>query len=175
MFDIGFWELALIGLLALVVLGPKRLPEAAATAGRWVGKLRRFVANVKRDLDGEFQSGDLAEFRRLKAELGQTKRMLEESSSALVKGFTDGARHIADDGGLDAGLEVKKKRPAVVKKTKKKTKALKNAAPRIGTKPTRKKKTGKKSPPPKKKKAVKKPVKKTKKAKRKIKKKAQVS
>jgi Tat protein translocase TatB subunit len=49
MFDIGIWELALIGVLALVILGPHRLPEVARTAGKWVGRMRQFVASVKSD------------------------------------------------------------------------------------------------------------------------------
>jgi len=162
MFDIGFWELTLIGLLALVVLGPKRLPEAASTAGRWVGKLRQFIANVKRDLDGEFQSGDLAEFRRLKAELSQTKRMLEESSSQLVRDFSEGAQGIADGDEPEFYLEAKKKKSSTRKKTKKKAKTP--------AKTPKKKKVGKKAAVPKKKKKVsKKPSRKIKKGKKKVK------
>ena len=50
MFDIGFSELVAVGLIALIVLGPKRLPEVARTAGRWMGQLRRFIADVKQDI-----------------------------------------------------------------------------------------------------------------------------
>jgi len=56
MFDIGIWELALIGLLALIILGPQRLPEVARTAGKWVGRMRQFVASVKSDFDNELQT-----------------------------------------------------------------------------------------------------------------------
>ncbi len=150
MFDIGFWELTLIGLLALIVLGPKRLPEAASTAGRWVGKLRQFVANVKRDLNSEIQSGDLAEFRRLQKELVKTKQILEESSFQLVKDLSHGAQSIADDADAKSHLEAKKKKSTSKKKTKKKTKALTKTL----TKTTKKKKVGKKAAIPKKKKKV---------------------
>ena len=61
MFDIGITELALIGLLALLLLGPKRLPEVARTAGRWLGNLRRFVASVKEDFDQELRSEELTD------------------------------------------------------------------------------------------------------------------
>jgi sec-independent protein translocase protein TatB len=44
MFDIGFWEMAFIGVIALVVIGPERLPGVARTAGLWVGKARRMPA-----------------------------------------------------------------------------------------------------------------------------------
>jgi sec-independent protein translocase protein TatB len=89
MFDIGFSELVVIGLIALIVLGPKRLPEVARTAGRWVGQLRRFVADVKQDLDREVHSEDLAELRKLKQELDGTRRLMENGSGELLRGFAE--------------------------------------------------------------------------------------
>lgn len=59
MFDIGFWELALIGVVALLVVGPERLPGLARTAGMWVGRLRRFVSSVKSDIDRELRADEL--------------------------------------------------------------------------------------------------------------------
>jgi sec-independent protein translocase protein TatB len=81
MFDVGFSELALIGVLALIVLGPKRLPEAARTAGLWIGRLRSFISNVKDDLDRELQGGELEELRKLKQELDETRRIVREQSA----------------------------------------------------------------------------------------------
>lgn len=83
MFDVGFSELVLIALLALIVLGPKRLPEVARTAGRWLGRLRRFMNDVKQDLDKELHSAELSELRKLKQELDDTRRVIEESSGQL--------------------------------------------------------------------------------------------
>jgi sec-independent protein translocase protein TatB len=62
MFDIGFWELFLIGILALLVIGPERLPGAARSAGYWVGRARRYIEGVKNDVESEF---DMSEFKRL--------------------------------------------------------------------------------------------------------------
>lgn len=62
MFDIGFWEILLILVLALVVIGPERLPGAARTLGLWVGKARRYVEGVKGEVEQEF---DLSEFKRV--------------------------------------------------------------------------------------------------------------
>jgi len=59
MFDIGFWEIALILVLALVILGPERLPHAARTVGRFVGKARRYVEGVKSEVEKEFDTGEL--------------------------------------------------------------------------------------------------------------------
>ena len=48
MFDIGFWELAMLGVIALLVIGPERLPKAARVAGLWFGKIRGFVPALAR-------------------------------------------------------------------------------------------------------------------------------
>ncbi|MDH3311005.1 MAG: Sec-independent protein translocase protein TatB [Gammaproteobacteria bacterium] len=89
MFDIGFSELVAVSLIALIVLGPKRLPEVARTAGRWMGQLRRFITDVKQDIDREIHSEDLAELRKLKEELNDTRQMMQNTSGELVKGFTE--------------------------------------------------------------------------------------
>ncbi|HEN46836.1 MAG TPA: twin-arginine translocase subunit TatB [Mizugakiibacter sp.] len=59
MFDIGFWELALIMVVALMVIGPDRLPGLARTAGRWIGKAQAKVHSVKADIDRELAAGEL--------------------------------------------------------------------------------------------------------------------
>ena len=53
MFDIGFWELIILFGIALLVLGPERLPRVAATAGRWVGEARAVVRNLQRQINLE--------------------------------------------------------------------------------------------------------------------------
>jgi sec-independent protein translocase protein TatB len=62
MFDIGFWEILLILVMALIVLGPERLPQAARSVGYWVGKARRYVEGVKDQVESEF---DTTELKRL--------------------------------------------------------------------------------------------------------------
>ena len=47
MFDMGFQEIVLIGIIALIIIGPERLPGVARNVGLWVGKMQRFVAGVK--------------------------------------------------------------------------------------------------------------------------------
>lgn len=85
MFDVGFSELVVIALVALIVLGPKRLPEVARTAGQWLARLRRFVSDVKQDFDRELQHADLAELQKLRQELDETRRVVEETSSRLIQ------------------------------------------------------------------------------------------
>lgn len=53
MFDIGFWELVLISIIALIVIGPDKLPSFARNLGYWTGKIRRLVNNTKRELSQE--------------------------------------------------------------------------------------------------------------------------
>jgi sec-independent protein translocase protein TatB len=59
MFDVGFWELTIIAVVALIVIGPERLPKVARTAGHWIGRGRRFVASVKADIDKEIKAEEL--------------------------------------------------------------------------------------------------------------------
>lgn len=61
MFDVGFWELGLIMLIALLVVGPERLPALARTVGAWIGKLRRMVSDVKAEVDRELRADALRE------------------------------------------------------------------------------------------------------------------
>ena len=56
MFDIGFWELAIIGIVALFVIGPERLPEMVQTIGQWVGQFQRLILNLKREIEAETRS-----------------------------------------------------------------------------------------------------------------------
>ncbi len=79
MFDIGFWELSLIGIMALIVLGPERLPGAARTAGRMLGKARRMVTDIKRDLKDELDAAELADLKSVKADLEDATRSFKSN------------------------------------------------------------------------------------------------
>ncbi len=61
MFDVGFFELLLIGMVALLVVGPERLPKLARTVGMWLGRGRRFISSVKEDIDREIKADELRE------------------------------------------------------------------------------------------------------------------
>ncbi len=76
MFDIGFWEMSVIALIALVVLGPERLPGLARTAGLWIGRARRMIADVKSDIDREIRNSELKEMESLKNDIEKTGRDL---------------------------------------------------------------------------------------------------
>lgn len=55
MFDVGFWELILFFVVALVVVGPERLPRLARTVGLWIGKAQRIVSEVKEEVEREIR------------------------------------------------------------------------------------------------------------------------
>jgi sec-independent protein translocase protein TatB len=59
MFDIGFTELLLIGLVSLVILGPERLPGAIRTTGLWIGRAKRSFANVKAEVEREIGADEI--------------------------------------------------------------------------------------------------------------------
>ncbi|MFP5407909.1 MAG: Sec-independent protein translocase protein TatB [Gammaproteobacteria bacterium] len=59
MFDIGFTELMIIGVVALIVIGPERLPKVARTAGHLYGRMQRYVSTVKADISNEIQLDEL--------------------------------------------------------------------------------------------------------------------
>ena len=94
MFDVGFTEILMIGVVALVVIGPERLPAVAKTAGQWIGKLQRFVRGVKTDLASELQSGDLKkligdqreQINELKNMVNSAKKDFETNSRDIVQG-----------------------------------------------------------------------------------------
>ncbi|MCP5277939.1 MAG: twin-arginine translocase subunit TatB [Thiobacillus sp.] len=74
MFDISFTELLVIGVIALIVIGPERLPKVARTAGQWVGKLNRFVSQVKQDIDRDIR---LDELRKMQQEMKDSAQKYE--------------------------------------------------------------------------------------------------
>ena len=70
MFDVSFSELMLIGVVALVVIGPERLPKVARTAGHLFGRMQRYVATVKADIEREVNAVDLkGDLQNLKKEV----------------------------------------------------------------------------------------------------------
>lgn len=81
MFDLGFSELMVIGVVALVVLGPERLPKVARQAGQWMGKLQRYVADVKADINRQME---LEELRNLQKEVKQTAQEVKNSLEGAV-------------------------------------------------------------------------------------------
>jgi len=81
MFDIGFSEMVVIGLVALIVIGPERLPRVARTLGHLVGRLQRYVADVKADINREVE---LDELRKMKDNQQQAATGFESSVQSEI-------------------------------------------------------------------------------------------
>jgi sec-independent protein translocase protein TatB len=93
MFDIGFWEIAIIGVVALIVIGPDKLPAVARTVGFWLGKGRRFVATVQDDFNREVNKAE--ELKRLLEEQSKIKDMheiIEQTVDDTKKSVSVGAQ-----------------------------------------------------------------------------------
>jgi len=78
MFEIGFWEIVLIGIIALVVLGPERLPQVARTAGLWIGKARGMMRQVKADIDRELAADELKRMMAKHSELNERFEIIDK-------------------------------------------------------------------------------------------------
>ena len=154
MFDIGFWEMAFIGAVALIVIGPERLPGVARTAGHWVGKGRRMLNEVKTDIKKEVRKQDLQDLRELKQELGSVssdiKNVTDNRDVLGLRATGEQIRKSVDDVSSDlkqAGAEIKpakkaaKKKTATKKTASKKTTTRKVAAKKAASKKTTAKKT----------------------------------
>ncbi len=99
MFDVGFSELLLIGLVSLLVIGPERLPKVARLAGFWLGKTRSMVASVKEEIKLELQAEEMRQIfkeqsgleddcmdaggRAMQGAIAEAQQMLDETSGTL--------------------------------------------------------------------------------------------
>lgn len=84
MFDFGFWELMLIAVVALLVVGPERLPGLARQIGVWVGKTRRFINSVRGDIERELQAEELRNIlNKQQDEIQELKGMLSETQTEV--------------------------------------------------------------------------------------------
>ncbi|PMR70536.1 Sec-independent protein translocase protein TatB [Halomonas heilongjiangensis] len=73
MFDMGFLELLIIGVVGLLVLGPERLPKAARTLGLWIGKVKRTVSGMQREISAQLEAEELRQ------KLNEQQKKLDES------------------------------------------------------------------------------------------------
>ncbi len=85
MFDIGFSELFVIGVVALIVIGPERLPKVARTMGHLFGRLQRYVNDVKADISREME---LEELRKLKSSFEDAAREVQSSVHTQVNSIS---------------------------------------------------------------------------------------
>ena len=89
MFDIGGWEILIIAVVGLIVIGPERLPDVARTVGRWVGRIRRFIVNVKTDIDKEIQQEELKKAIERDAGLDEIKQIMNTDRFSIEDEIMD--------------------------------------------------------------------------------------
>jgi sec-independent protein translocase protein TatB len=86
MFDMGITEMMLIGVVALVVIGPERLPGVARTAGKYIGRLKRFMTSVKADVEQELRADELRQILSdQQKELDSLKDTISEAGREIEK------------------------------------------------------------------------------------------
>lgn len=106
MFDVSFTELMVIGVIALVVIGPERLPKVARTIGHLLGRAQRYVNDVKSDIRREIE---LDELRKFKNEMDETARSMQTSlreTEDTLRDSTQALRAELDDTARDASKAV---------------------------------------------------------------------
>ncbi len=99
MFDVGFGELLLIAVVALLVLGPERLPGAARTAGRVIGKLRRSWTDVRDEVARELEAEDLK--RRMNEAVMQGRHAAEDLDQGVRRQVDEIVGQVRGDGAKD--------------------------------------------------------------------------
>ena len=113
MFDMGFTEMMLIGIVALIVIGPERLPGVARTAGKYFGRLKRFMTTVKADVEQELRADELrqilADQRReldsLKDSINVAGHEIEKEVGSIAETGNEIARDLEDDPATPAAAD----------------------------------------------------------------------
>jgi sec-independent protein translocase protein TatB len=106
MFDIGFSELILIGVVALLVIGPERLPEAIRTASMWLNRIRRGFNEIKQEVQQELHNDEVMR------DLRKTGEQLKHDASAIGRDLKDSTAALHTPAQGDAALTEPKQNPA---------------------------------------------------------------
>ena len=83
MLDFGMWEIAIIFVITLIVVGPEKMPALARKAGLYVGKFRKFVSKIKNDINSEIEAEELKEQLSIKNEELLVSQTLDEAKSGI--------------------------------------------------------------------------------------------
>ncbi len=83
MFDIGFWEFALIGVITLIIVGPERMPTIAKTVGNYIGKTKKFITKIQEDIGNEIESNKLKEHLDLEDKNTNIVELFKETKESI--------------------------------------------------------------------------------------------
>jgi sec-independent protein translocase protein TatB len=134
MFDVGFSEMLVIGIVALVVIGPERLPRVARTLGVLFGRMQRYVTQVKADINREMEAADLGKVKSefesaargfksdIEAQAADAEREIREAQASIDRELQGAKEAVAPGGGsipapepspqLELGIEEPAREPA---------------------------------------------------------------
>ena len=109
MFDSGFLELLVVGIIALIVIGPERLPEVAAKVGKFIGKIKAFVATTRDDIEREMRADELkGMLAKQKEEIGELRDMMKSTKTDISSELNE-ASQLLDESMKDAQASARKK------------------------------------------------------------------
>ena len=83
MFDFGYWEIVVIFVITLIVVGPEKMPALARKAGLYVGKFKKFVSKIQNDINNEIKSEELKEQLSIKDDESSLSQTVEEAKSSI--------------------------------------------------------------------------------------------
>lgn len=103
MFDIGFWEIVVVAVVALLVVGPDEFPTLVRNIGGWIGKIRRFISDTKNDLEQEFRKAD--ELKQLVEREAEIADLHEQVDARSIKTDTPPPAPVPRPGAAKAAPE----------------------------------------------------------------------
>ena len=106
MFDFGFWEMVMILVVALLVVGPQRLPQLARTTGLWVGKIKRMAVNLREELEEEIEAAELKQMlTQQQAEINELRGMLKTTRTEMEAEANQTRAELKETGNLLKAVE----------------------------------------------------------------------
>lgn len=106
MFDLGFTEVTVVCIVALIIVGPERLPKLAKTIGIFFGKAQRFIADIKHDIDEQVRSDEIEE---IKKSVDDAAKQIDASLKDEVNFIEDEIKDEKVDSTIDEIVNAKKK------------------------------------------------------------------
>lgn len=111
MFDIGFAELLVVGVLGLIILGPERLPKAARTVGLFVGRIRRTMSGIQREIEQEVRNQEIREKMQdpmhsyLSDDELKARQEAEAKQAAEAKAYEQATHQQSEDADIEAKIQ----------------------------------------------------------------------
>lgn len=84
MFEVGFGEILMLGLVTLLVVGPEQIPKVVRTAGLWIGRIKRMVTSVQADIERELRAEEMKEFLQKQQLQSPIDELIESSRDAVI-------------------------------------------------------------------------------------------